>query len=109
MSVNTLVLFRGGGGDKAWCEMAERVLIGPLNGKFKFCKQQDGTVDKLRVTCVLCKKEFAYRRSCSSLNYHLNAKHPAIGATSNAANVNNNASGTGLRQTTIEETVPVHE
>ena len=38
-----------------------RVLLGPLNGQFRFCKKEDGTVDKLRVTCVLCKKEFVYQ------------------------------------------------
>ena len=64
--------------------MAERALLGPLNGKFKFCKQKDGTVNRTRVACVVCSKEFANHRSCSNLNYHINAKHPVVAATSSA-------------------------
>ncbi|RVE67765.1 hypothetical protein OJAV_G00085120 [Oryzias javanicus] len=55
-------------------------LIGIMEGKFVFRKHPDGTVDKSKVMCVLCTKEFAYHRSISSLVYHINAKHPYVGA-----------------------------
>lgn len=47
--------------------MEERVKVaGPVNGNFTFKKRPDGTIDKGRVICALCKKEFAYHRSSSS-------------------------------------------
>ncbi|XP_034057937.1 zinc finger BED domain-containing protein 1-like [Gymnodraco acuticeps] len=52
-------------------------MVGPVDGKFCFKKRTDGSVDKSTVVCKLCKKEFAYHRSTSSLKYHLNAKHVA--------------------------------
>ena len=38
------------------CKMAKRALLGQLKGKFKFCEQKDGAVDKMRVACVICSK-----------------------------------------------------
>ncbi|XP_024131523.1 zinc finger BED domain-containing protein 1 [Oryzias melastigma] len=60
-------------------------LIGIMGGKFVFRRHPDGTVDKSKVMCVLCTKEFAYHRSISSLVYHINAKHPFVGAATTAA------------------------
>lgn len=51
---------------------------GPLNGKFEYKKNQDGTVDRQKVLCTLCWKEFSFHRSTSSLKYHLNAKHRLV-------------------------------
>ena len=55
----------------------ETALVGPVDGTFCFKKRTDGSVNKSTVVCKLCKKEFAYHRSTSSLKYHLNAKHIA--------------------------------
>ena len=55
----------------------ENALVGPVDGTFCFKKRTDGSVDKRTVVCKLCRKEFAYHRSLSSLKYHLNAKHVA--------------------------------
>lgn len=38
--------------------------------------QPDGSSDKTKVICCLCKSEFNYHRSNSSLNNHLKSKHP---------------------------------
>lgn len=46
-----------------------------LDGKFVFKKLPDGRQDRGTVYCKLCRKEFAYHRSASTLRYHLNAKH----------------------------------
>lgn len=46
-----------------------------LNGKFVFQKLANGEIDKTRVMCIHCAKEFKYHNSVSSLNYHLSAKH----------------------------------
>lgn len=51
-------------------------MSGPLNGLFEFNKLPDGNVDKTTVKCSLCKQEFQYHRSTSSLKYHIQAKHP---------------------------------
>ncbi|XP_072223318.1 E3 SUMO-protein ligase ZBED1-like [Leuresthes tenuis] len=76
-----------------------------MNGKFTFHKRLDGTIDKGRVICILCKKEFAYHRSSSSLAYHINAKHPVASAAT--ANVSNLAIySKALRQTKLEENIP---
>lgn len=48
---------------------------GPLGGKFEYKIRQDGTIDRQKVLCTLCWKEFSFHRSNSSLKYHLNAKH----------------------------------
>ena len=63
----------------------EKALIGPVDGKFCFKKQVDGSVDKKTVVCKLCRKEFAYHRSLSSLKYHLNAKHVAASVEINVS------------------------
>lgn len=92
--------------------MEEHVkVVSPINGKFTYQKRPDGTSDKGRVICLLCKKEFAYHRSSSSLAYHINAKHPvASAATANVSgkDVSNLAShGKALGQTTLEH--PAYE
>ena len=75
-----------------------------MNGKFTFHKRPDGTIDKCRVICLLC-KEFAYHRSSSSLAYHIDAKHTVASAAT--ANVSNLASySKALRQTKLEENTP---
>ncbi|XP_019203023.1 uncharacterized protein LOC109195437 [Oreochromis niloticus] len=82
-----------------------RVVV-PMNGKFVFHKRPDGTIDKGKVVCLECKKEFAYHRSSSSLAYHLNAKHPAASAaTASSEDVSNIASQSkAFRQTKLENT-----
>uniref|UniRef100_A0A3P9B7T1 BED-type domain-containing protein n=1 Tax=Maylandia zebra TaxID=106582 RepID=A0A3P9B7T1_9CICH len=62
-----------------------------LGGKFLFKKLPDGLLDKMRVRCTICKAEFRYHRSSSSLVYHLRAKHPTESAS------------TGPRQSTLQE------
>ncbi|XP_061594809.1 interferon-induced protein 44-like [Cololabis saira] len=52
-------------------------LLDALGGNFSFKTLPSGDLDKSKVVCKLCKKEFAYYRSSSSLRYHLNAKHGA--------------------------------
>lgn len=52
------------------------MMDGILGGKFTFKKLPDGSVDKSKVICTLCKAQFNYHRSNSSLSYHLRAKHP---------------------------------
>src|SRR4029434_8772932 len=47
-----------------------------LGGKFLFKRQNDRTIEKTKVVCSICQAEFSYHRSSSSLNDHLNAKHP---------------------------------
>ena len=66
-------------------EADETALVGPVNGKFCFKKRMDGSVDKSMVLSKLCKKEFAYHRSISSLRYHLNAKHIAASVSMGAS------------------------
>lgn len=53
--------------------------LGPLDGKFEYKKNDDGTVDRQRVLCTFCWKEFSFHRSTSSLKYHINAKHTTVG------------------------------
>lgn len=72
--------------------------VGPLNGKFLYKNNRDGTINKNIVICSFCKKEFSYHRSNSSLTYHLNAKH--VQANSSVASV---ATGSSLRQTKLPE------
>ena len=79
---------------------ASKSLLGPLNGKFSFKKNEDGTIIKNVVICSICKKEFSYHRSSSSLTYHLNAKHVRTSSTVTGAS----ATGSSLRQTTLTET-----
>nr|XP_055048150.1 E3 SUMO-protein ligase ZBED1-like [Misgurnus anguillicaudatus] len=73
-------------------------LPGFLNGKFKFKTLSNGDIDKTKVLCVLCNKEFAYHRSSSSMKYHLNSKH----IVSSAASTTPDAPGK-FRQTTLTE------
>ncbi|XP_076869230.1 uncharacterized protein LOC143519541 [Brachyhypopomus gauderio] len=51
-----------------------------VDGKFKYKKHPDGSTNKSVVICTLCRKEFAYHRSTSTLRYHLNAKHVGANA-----------------------------
>ncbi|TRY64888.1 hypothetical protein DNTS_024589 [Danionella cerebrum] len=46
----------------------------PIEG-FKYEMNNDGTINKYKVICKICNKEFQFHRSCSSLRYHVNAKH----------------------------------
>lgn len=62
-------------------------VVGPMNGKFTIPKCPIGTIDKGRMIC-LCKKEFAYHQSSSSLADHIKAKHPVSSAAT--ANVSCN-------------------
>uniref|UniRef100_A0AAZ1XRF2 BED-type domain-containing protein n=1 Tax=Oreochromis aureus TaxID=47969 RepID=A0AAZ1XRF2_OREAU len=64
---------------------------GLLGGKFLFKKLPDGLLDKTRVRCTICKAEFKYHRSSSSLPHHLRAKHPT------------ESTSTGPRQSTLQE------
>lgn len=72
--------------------------IGPLDGKFEYKKTQDGTIDRHEVVCTLCRKEFSFHRSTSSLKYHINAKHSLVGDSSASTSAT-----PGLRQTTLTE------
>ena len=78
---------------------ASKSLLGPLNGKFIYKKKLDGTINKNVVICTLCKREFSFHRSCSSLTYHLNAKHVRTSSTVPAAS----ATLSSLRQPTLAE------
>ena len=60
---------------------ASTSLLGPLNGKFIYKKNEDGTINKNAVICSFCKKQFSHHRSCSSLTNHLNAKHVGTSST----------------------------
>ncbi|XP_023696650.1 E3 SUMO-protein ligase ZBED1-like [Paramormyrops kingsleyae] len=46
-----------------------------LLGSFRFKKLPDGSDDKGVVVCNICDAEFKYRRSTTSLSYHLKARH----------------------------------
>ena len=48
---------------------ASASLLGPLNGKFIYKKNKDGTINKNVVICTICKREFSFHRSCTSLTY----------------------------------------
>jgi hypothetical protein len=69
-----------------------------LNGKFVFQKLANGEIDKTRVMCIHCAKEFKYHNSVSSLNYHLSAKHAFVNKAG-ASDMN-----TGLIQTKLDQT-----
>ncbi|KAI7804172.1 putative BTB/POZ domain-containing protein KCTD1-like [Triplophysa rosa] len=58
-------------------ETDEKSLLGSVCGNFSLKKLPGVNLDKSTVVCKLCKKEFAYHQSTSSLRYHLNAKHVA--------------------------------
>ncbi|XP_029949406.1 zinc finger protein 687b-like isoform X2 [Salarias fasciatus] len=53
-------------------------LVAPLGGKFQFKRNPDGTIDRQKVICIYCRKEFSFHRSNSSLKYHINAKHRSV-------------------------------
>lgn len=72
-------------------EMEQGEQSGPIDG-FKYKKNDDGTVNKYKVISKICKKEFQFHRSCSSLRYHVNAKHAFAGSSGSAS---------GSRQTTL--------
>ena len=80
---------------------ASKSLLGPMNGKFIYKKNEDGTINKNAVICSFCKKEFSYHRSCSSLTYHLNAKHVRTSSTVNVTGAS--ACVSSLRQPTLAE------
>ena len=48
---------------------------GVLNGKFRFKKLRNGSLDKTIVVCTYCSDELSFHRSTTSLKYHLRAKH----------------------------------
>ncbi|XP_062851037.1 E3 SUMO-protein ligase ZBED1-like [Trichomycterus rosablanca] len=83
----------------------EAASLGPLRDNFSFKKRPDGTFEKTTVVCKLCKKEFAYHRSYSSLKYHLNAKHVAASTAVPTANFSVPSSGTNKRssQPTLDQ------
>ncbi|KAL2076789.1 hypothetical protein ACEWY4_027609 [Coilia grayii] len=83
------------------CE-ASKSLLGPLNGKFIYKRNGDRTMNKNTVICSFCKKEFSYHRSCSSLTYHLNAKHVQQVSTSSIGSADG-ATVSSLRQRTLTE------
>ncbi|KAL6483231.1 hypothetical protein MHYP_G00081030 [Metynnis hypsauchen] len=65
-------------------EMTEEATL--LDGKFKYKKLPDGSINKNIVICSLCRKEFANHRSTSTLRYHLDAEH--VGASVQVSNDN---------------------
>ena len=78
---------------------ASTSLLGPLNGKFIYKKNEDGTMNKNAVICSFCKKQFSYHRSCSSLTYHLNAEHVGTSSTVSGASQGASATVSTPRQT----------
>ncbi|XP_061882754.1 E3 SUMO-protein ligase ZBED1-like isoform X2 [Entelurus aequoreus] len=53
--------------------------VGPLGGMFEYKIKKDGSIDRQKVVCTLCWKEFSFHRSTTSLKYHINAKHRSAG------------------------------
>lgn len=84
---------------------AAAVKPGLLQGKFVFKKLPSGDLDKNKVVCTLCKAEFAYCRSSTSLKYHLNAKHPGANVEDAKPSTSTVAPGgkSRVRQTTMFE------
>ncbi|KAL7835645.1 hypothetical protein SRHO_G00279920 [Serrasalmus rhombeus] len=78
----------------------EAASLGPLRDNFSFKKRPDGTFEKTTVVCKLCKKEFAYHRSYSSLKYHLKAKHVAASTAVPSSGTNKRSSQATLDQMT---------
>lgn len=60
-------------------------------------------MNKSAVICTLCKKEFSYHRSSSSLTYHLNTKHVRTSSTVKVADSDASAAVSSLRQPTLAE------
>ncbi len=77
--------------------MDRKSASGLLNSLFNFKKLPDGSVDKSKVQCSICLKEFNYHRSTTSLSYHLQAKHPGVAPDTSQP------SEPQLRQSTILE------
>lgn len=77
-------------------ETDEKLLLGSVGGKFS-SKNYQVEIWIKAVVCKLCKKEFAYHWSPSSLRFHLNAKHVAA-ITDNAP-----SSGRQCHQSTLDE------
>ncbi|KAK0153914.1 Zinc finger BED domain-containing protein 1 [Merluccius polli] len=82
---------------------AHAKVTGPMNGRFTFLQRPDGTIDKNKVICIICKKEFAYHRSSSSLAYHVNAKHPDASAAAAQISVEHVSHSKAVRQIKLEE------
>lgn len=55
--------------------MAENTTPGVLNGKFRYKKLPDGSLEKTKVVCIYCSNELPFHRRTTSLKYHLWAKH----------------------------------
>ena len=70
--------------------------VGPLDGKFEYKTNKDGTLNNQAVIYTFCKKEFSFHQSTSSLKYHISAKHAFVGASTSWASP-------GLLQTTLTE------
>ena len=56
------------------CKM--RHISGKLREHFAFLTSDAATPDGIKISCLHCKKQFAYRGSNTSLTYHLQHKHP---------------------------------
>lgn len=86
----------------------ENTLPGSLIGTFTYKKRPDGSVDKNKVICNVCSKEFAYHRSSSTLKYHINAKHPGVNVNLEArpsTSRDTNSSSQRHLQTTLDQTL----
>ena len=53
-----------------------RRISGKLNKHFAFLNSEGGAPGSVKVSCLHCKKQFAYHGSNTSLTYHLQHKHP---------------------------------
>ena len=82
---------------------ASTSLLGPLNGKFIYKKNEDGTINKNAVICSFCKKQFSYHRSRSGLTYHLNVKHVGTSSAVSGASPGASATMSTPRQPTLAE------
>ena len=82
---------------------ASTSLLGPLNGKFIYKKNEDGTINKNAVICSFCRKQFSCHRSCSGLTYHLNAEHVGTSSTVSGASQGASATVSTPRQPTLAE------
>ena len=78
--------------------MSKETDPGVLNGKFRFKKLQNGSLDKTKVVCTYCSDELSFHRSTTSLKYHLRAKH--IFANTDA---NTETRSSRARQATLAE------
>ncbi|CAG6022948.1 unnamed protein product [Menidia menidia] len=86
----------------------ENALPGSLITSFRYKKRPDGSVDKSKVICNVCTKEFAYHRSASTLKYHISAKHPGVNPQVGprpSTSSDTSFSCQPHRQTTLEQTL----